>query len=72
MSGKREESLAEASETLRMEQRNLNSCSLEYVKYFYKEGKITATLQFFLLTEVIQTHTQTLYIDTFSISDMFT
>ena len=33
MSGKREESLAEASETLRMEQRNLNSCSLEYVKY---------------------------------------
>ena len=34
MSGKREESLAEASETLRMEQRNLNSCSLEYVKYF--------------------------------------
>ena len=29
MSGKREESLAEASETLRMEQRNLNSCSLE-------------------------------------------
>ena len=35
MSGKREESLAEASETLRMEQRNLNSCSLEYVKYYY-------------------------------------
>ena len=33
MSGKREESLAEASETLRLEQRNLNSCSLEYVKY---------------------------------------
>ena len=31
MSGKREESLAEASETLRLEQRNLNSSSLEYV-----------------------------------------
>ena len=29
MSGKREESLAEASETLRLEQRNLNSSSLE-------------------------------------------
>ena len=31
MSGKKEESLAEASEILRHEQKNLNSCSLEYV-----------------------------------------
>ena len=36
MSGKREESLAEVSETLRLEQRNLNSCSLEYVKYYLR------------------------------------